>query len=109
MENFNKDKLERAKKRVHELKGFYIHATVYTVINVFILVNIYVRADYDDANFWQFGHFMTPFFWGIGLLFHGLKVFNANPFFTKTWEERQIKKYMEKDRTDANRIIKKRK
>ncbi len=109
MENFREDKLERAKKRVQELKGFYIHATVYTVINIFILVNIYVRTDYDNEGFWKFGHFLTPFFWGIGLLFHGLKVFDANPFFGKNWEERKIKKYMNEDREDADRILNRKK
>jgi len=108
MENVTKNKRERAKKRVDELKGFYIHAAVYTVINIFILVNIFVNSDYNNESFWEFGHFFTPFFWGIGLLFHGLKVFNMNPFFGKNWEEQQIKKYMEKDEEAAKKVIKRR-
>ena len=106
MENLNEEKRERAKKRVDELKGFYIHATVYAVINTIILVNIFVRTDFKQENFWQFGHFFTPLFWGIGLLFHGLKVFDLNPFFGKAWEERQIKKYMEEDKETARKIMK---
>ena len=107
MESFN-EKRERAKKRVDELKGFYIHAAVYAVINGFVLVNILVQADYNSESFWEVGHFFAPFFWGIGLLFHGLNVFNINPLYGKDWEERQIKKYMEKDRAAANKIMKKR-
>lgn len=104
MENMNSEKLNRAKKRVEELKGFYIHAAIYTVINTFILVNIFISIGYDDESFWQFGHFVTPFFWGIGLFFHASKVFNFNPLFNKDWEQRQIKKYMEKDREEADRF-----
>ena len=35
--------------------------------------------------------------WGIGVLFHGMKVFNYSPFFNKDWEERKIKEYMDKE------------
>ncbi|MDT0607105.1 2TM domain-containing protein [Croceitalea rosinachiae] len=106
MENFNIDKLNRAKKKVDELKGFYIHAAIYTVINTFILVNVFIRSGYDGESFWQFGHFLAPFFWGIGLLFHASKVFNFNPLFNKGWEKRQIEKYMEKDREEAEKYTK---
>lgn len=91
MEKFNKEKYNRAKKQVDELKGFYIHATIYVVINTFILVNIFLNTD----NFWQWPHFITLFAWGIGLAFHASKVFGFNPFLGKDWEERQIKKFMD--------------
>ena len=98
------EKLNRAKKRVEELKGFYIHLSVYLVINAFIMVNILIRSWDDGDTFWQFGTFFTPFFWGIGLAFHGAKVFNYNPILGKNWEERQIRKYIEKDKRDASKF-----
>ncbi len=109
MKNLNREKLDRAKKRVEELKGFYIHAAVYVIINIFILVNIFVRNNYEGESFWELGHFFTPFFWGIGLLFHASKVFNFNPLLGKDWEKRQIEKYMEQDRNEADKYIKRRK
>ncbi|RDY62018.1 hypothetical protein DX873_03150 [Flagellimonas nanhaiensis] len=96
---FEPDKLERAKKRVEELKGFYIHMAVYVVVNVFILVNIYLRTDY----FWQWPHFVTLFGWGLGLGFHAAKVFGFNPMFGRKWEERQIQKYIDKDKEEAKK------
>lgn len=101
MEEINQDKLNRAKKRVDELKGFYIHFSIYLAVNAFILVNIYLNTD----DFWQVGHFFTLFFWGIGVAFHAMNVFRYNPLFSKSWEERQIKKYMDKDRNDANKFL----
>ncbi len=97
------EKLKKAKKRVEELKGFYIHLTVYIIINSFIIVNILIRALGDGDTFWQIGTFFTPFFWGIGLAFHAAKVFNYNPILGKNWEEKQIKKYIEKDKRDAEK------
>ena len=104
--NYN-DKKERAKKRVEELKGFYKHLMVYIMVNIMITTIIVVSHMYNGADFidalWDFGSISTWFFWGIGVFFHGLKVFSFNPFFNKDWEERQIQKYMEEDKEQSEK------
>ncbi|MBT8291835.1 MAG: 2TM domain-containing protein [Eudoraea sp.] len=100
----NQNKLERAKKRVDAIKGFYIHLAVYILINSFILVNIYIRTMAEGESFWKFSTFFTIIFWGIGLFFHWAHVFNFNPLFGKKWEERQIQKYIEKDKREADKF-----
>nr|WP_299485861.1 2TM domain-containing protein [uncultured Allomuricauda sp.] len=100
MENFNKDKYKRAKKQVEEMKGFYIHLSIYTLINAVILVNIYRNTD----DFWQWPHFVTLVGWGIGLLFHASKVFGFNLLFGRGWEERQIQKYIDKDKKEMDKF-----
>lgn len=102
MTRYSNDKYGRAKKRVDELKALFIHTGVYLVINAFILINIGLQSE----NFWQWGHFFTPFFWGIGLAIHAAITFRFNPLFGKDWEERQIKKYMDKDRQEADKYTK---
>lgn len=102
------DKLERAQNRVKELKGFYIHWIVYLIINILIsTTTIMARMDggetFNEA-FFNFASFSTAIFWGIGLAFHAAKVFNYNPFFTKDWEERQIEKYVEQDKKEAEKF-----
>lgn len=100
------EKLKRAKKRVDELKGFYIHLMVYLVINAFILVTQMI-ANADEAGFglgWY--SFTTAIFWGIGLAIHALVAFRLNPFFGKAWEERMIEKFMEEDRREAEKYKK---
>ncbi|HBU78987.1 MAG TPA: hypothetical protein DEF18_12875 [Muricauda sp.] len=99
MENSNKEKYNRAKKRVDELKGFYIHLAIYVVINAFILVNLYLRND----DFWRWEHFFTLIAWGVGVLFHASKTFGVNPLLGKDWEERQIQKYMDEDKEEMNK------
>ena len=103
MNNYEEDKLVRAKKRLDELKGFYIHLTVYLGVNAFILINIALRSLKDGDTFWHFGTFVTPVFWGIGLLIHALGAFRINPFFGKGWEKKQIQKYMDEDRREAEK------
>lgn len=103
MNNIQEDKLKRAKKRVDELKGFYIHLAVYVAVNAFILINIAVRSVGDSDTFWHFGTFVTPVFWGIGLLFHAMHTFRLNPILGKDWEQRQIQKYMDEDKKEAEK------
>jgi hypothetical protein len=103
MENYDEDKLKRAKKRLDEIKGFYIHLAVYLAVNAFIMINIAMRSYNDSDSFWEFGTFVTPVFWGIGLLFHAIHTFNLNPFFGKDWEQKQIQKYMDEDKREADK------
>lgn len=103
----NTNKKERAKKRVEELKGFYIHLMVYVLVNIMISTIIVVSRVYNGESFldalWDFGTVSTWVFWGIGVVFHGLKVFSYNPFFNKDWEERQIQKYLEEERKESEK------
>ncbi len=90
----------RAKKRLDQIKGFFWHAVSYLLVNIFLLVVIAVNLD-DGDSFWTFGTFATPFFWGIGLFFHGLGVFGFQVFFGRDWEERKIKEFLEKEKRNT--------
>jgi len=81
----------KAKKRVDEIKGFYGNLTSYIVVNIGLMaINLTTSPQYLWF-FWPLG------WWGLGVLFHGLKVFNYMPFFNKDWEERKIKEFIEKE------------
>lgn len=97
MTAMDQKKYERAKKRVHDEKGFYAHLAIYIVINIFILImNIrHINLDISDWGFWSI--FITPVLWGIGLFFHWMKVFDKNPFFSKDWEERKINEILKEE------------
>ncbi|APY12828.1 hypothetical protein BWZ22_10825 [Seonamhaeicola sp. S2-3] len=84
----------RAQKRLKELKGFYWHTFWYIVVNVFILIMIVSNT---EDNIFHFGTLATPLFWGIGLGFHALSVFGKNLIFSKSWEDRKIREFMEKE------------
>lgn len=95
MENHIKeDNYLRAKKRVQKIKGFYIHLAVYIVVNLMLAI----------MSGWHGGleGFLEPlkttgFFWGIGLFFHWYGVFGKNIFFSKEWEQKKIKEFMDND------------
>jgi hypothetical protein len=84
-----------AKKRVKKIRGFYNHAIVYLVINL-MLVIINIQNLESGESYFQYRNFITAFFWGIGLLAHGLATFLPQWFLGNNWEERKIKEFMEK-------------
>lgn len=84
-----------AQKRVKNIKGFYVHLTVYVFVNIFLSFQIYWSS---KNEFWRWESFSPALFWGIGLLAHGTSVFGTNLLFGKNWEERKIKELMEKDK-----------
>jgi uncharacterized integral membrane protein len=89
---------DKAINRVKKIKGFYTHLAVYIVINIiFVIVNIQ-NLDKGESYF-QFKNFSTAFFWGIGLVAHGLSTFGGEIFFGSDWEEKKIKELMEKEKS----------
>ena len=86
----------RAQKRVKEEKGFYNHLFWYVVVNIFIILSIVAGYGWDFNQIFTFNAYSTAVFWGIGLLFHAIGVFGKGIVFSKNWEERKIKEYMDK-------------
>jgi uncharacterized RDD family membrane protein YckC len=82
----------RAKRRVQEIKDFYAHLIVYIIVNaVLVLINLLVTPGF----LW----FLFPLIgWGIGLFFHAVFGFGIFGVFTKEWEDKKIKEYMDKGR-----------
>ena len=99
MEDLDKAKYARAKKKMDEIKGFYWHLTIYLVINFILLVikSGLFSGEFFDIKILYVSPLSTTFYWGIGLIFHGLFVFQNKFRFLKDWEDRKIKEYMKKD------------
>ena len=98
---------KRAEKRLKEVKGFYWHFFWYLAVNIFISVGKITRnlengESFNDA-FFDFGTFAVWAFWGIGLVSHWFGVFGKNFFFSKDWESRKIKEFMDKENDVLNK------
>lgn len=84
---------EKAAKRVEELKGFYGNLISYCIFIPFL---IFINFQTSPKYHW----FWWPMLgWGIGVISHGIKTFGIGT----DWEERQIKKYMEKQEENAKK------
>lgn len=92
----------RAKKRVKAIKGFYLHAVVYILVNIFIsgiIIFGLMQSGYSFKDtFSNFGVYSTWVFWGIGIFFHWMGVFGFRSLgFSRDWEERKIQAYLDKE------------
>ena len=91
-------KYDRAKKKIKDIKGFYSHLTVYLIVNIGITLlrlNVFEGRWEFEAPVWTY--LLTPFFWGIGLAFHGLFVFQHKFSFFRNWEKKKIQQYMDRE------------
>ena len=92
VEDHNDEAYMRARKRVKELKDFYTHVIVYIAVNIVLLVINLISS--PDALWF----YWATIFWGIGLGFHGLSVLLSGSFLGQEWEDRKVKKYMDKEK-----------
>lgn len=71
---------------VRKLKGFYIHLSQYIiVIAALFAINLWQGATHLWAVWPALG-------WGIGVLFHGLRVFERFSPFGADWEKKEVEK-----------------
>jgi hypothetical protein len=108
------ERYQRARLQVDRMKKFFRHLRVYIVVNVLLIIfklrlfrfftdqGIRNEQFYDWLDWNIIG---TPVLWGVGLAIHAFYVFvlqgkkwnDVKPGFIVEWEERQIKKYLDKD------------
>jgi len=85
----NLEAYERAKKRVEAKFGFYIHLSVYIVVNLLLII---INFSTSTQYLW----FKWPLIgWGIGLFFHALSVFLFST--GSAIKEQMIEKEMERE------------
>jgi len=86
----------RAVEKVEKLKEFYQNIISYCIVIPFLVfINLWFSP--------QFHWFWFPMFgWGIGVLFHGLDVYNYNPILGRNWESKKINELMNEEDDTSN-------
>lgn len=87
---------QRARKRVQDVRGFYVHVAVYLIVNLFLFaLNILTTS----GVLW---FYWPALGWGVGLAIHFVLTFGPAPVRSEpgdAWEQRKIQEYMERDRS----------
>jgi hypothetical protein len=94
----NEDRYYVAKKKVNEIKGFYGNLASYILVNVILLV---INLATSPEHLWFFWPLLG---WGLGVLIHGMTVFQWFPFLGKEWEEKKIKQYIDIENQKKNKF-----
>lgn len=101
--------LERANKRIKELKGFYRHILIFIAVNGFLfllqsgVLRPFMPEGFPTETYYFDWVNANIAIWGIILLVHAIIVYRGKFPFFKKWEERQIQKYMDEDRNEMDR------
>ena len=83
---------ERARKRVEDVVGFWVHALIFAVVNVGIWIIDAAQGDGIEWAYW------TTIPWGIGLAIHAVVLIAELRIFGDSWRERKIREYMDRER-----------
>lgn len=100
MEEFTTERIryEKAKKTAKNIRNFYINLTCYcVVIPILIFVNLKYVPEFQWFWFSMLG-------WGIGLFAHAMEAFQFNPFFSKEWEDRKLKQFIDEEKLRKNQF-----
>lgn len=89
-------RLQRVRKKLESIIGFYKHLGSYLLINTAILLYTWFTLR-EEAHFFTLSNFSMPLFWGLGVVFHAIGVFGKNIFLDSAWEERKIQELIEKE------------
>ena len=85
----NREAYEQAKQRVEAKYGFFVHLTVYVLVNLLLIV---INLSSGNEVLW----FTFPLVgWGIGLMFHALSVFvfaGRGSLITEKMIEKELKR-----------------
>jgi len=93
------ERVEAARQYVHQLKAFYVHASVFagsSLINFVInlVINLSAGIAGDWRSWWSLWAFLG---WGIGIIVHGSVVrLNRPSSSVSTWEQKEIAKVLER-------------
>ncbi len=75
------------------IRGFYIHASMYVLVNGLLIVNNLLTSPHIYWFIWP------TIGWGVGLAAHALAVYGIHGLWGAEWEQRKIKEIMEKNRS----------
>ncbi|GAB7256720.1 2TM domain-containing protein [uncultured Polaribacter sp.] len=101
MEDINKYKIAKARKKVEDIKKFYKHVVTYIIVNLFLtfvwkfsfkIFGSFILSNQFNSD--GFKHIPFWLIWGIFLILDAFRTFDVITIFGKDWEERKMKEFM---------------
>ncbi len=93
-EDFNRDKSYlKAKKKVRQIKIFYLHLAGYAIGVGLLIWNIYIASG-PYANFFTWFNTIFIIAWSIFIIIHGWSTFKGRLFFKEKWQEKKMEEFM---------------
>jgi len=87
----------KARKRVKSLRRFYIHLFFFLIVNIALLFNLIMLEKNESLSFFVWAVLNVMITWSICIIIHAYFVFNGKILFSKAYEERKIKEFMQEN------------
>ncbi|MCT4628768.1 2TM domain-containing protein [Winogradskyella sp.] len=98
-----KQRLLRAKKHVRRSKLFYIHFAGYLIVVALLLYNLYiVEGAYKNTIISL--NLSVLVLWTVAIVLHAWRVFKERKVFRKSWVEKKIASYLEKEEVEETKM-----
>lgn len=105
MEKGGENRYMRARKKVANLKGFYVHLAWYVVICVllvgsrlyYLITQGTAPSNADFQNWLNWNIFLVPLIWGAAVAIHAVTVFRPTWKPLARWEERKTREFLERE------------
>ncbi|MET0569541.1 MAG: 2TM domain-containing protein [Hyphomicrobiaceae bacterium] len=80
-------RLDRARRQLAAVEGFYIHLAAFAIVIAALVALNWATGDEWWVQ-WVFAG------WGLGVVAHALAVFGKAPAALRHWEQRKVREYM---------------
>lgn len=87
----------KAKKKVKNIKFFYVHLLGYVLSVLLICYNLYIIEEGPYKDFFIWFDIVAMIIWGLFILMHAWSVFKGRLFFKKSWELKKIEQFMKEE------------
>jgi len=94
--NFNKQHLQLAYKKIEQLKSFYMHVAAYCVVNISLLM-FWCFESFMPETFWRTTFLVATIISGFIVIVHAIFLFSTKYLLPGDWEEKKFKTLMEKE------------
>ena len=101
--NNDNQRLQEAKRNVRRLKIFYIHLVGYIVLVALLCYNLYIVEGPYKNNIISL-NLSILVSWTVFILLHAWRVFKERKIFKKSWEDKKIASYLEKDEIEETKM-----
>jgi hypothetical protein len=103
--DLNKDKssYSKAKEKLKHVKIFYMHLIGYIIAVGLMLYNIYILdGSNPHADFFLWFNSIIILAWTVFIILHGRWALKGKVFFSKSWEDKKAKEFIEKANKNKN-------
>ena len=80
-----------ARRHVEAVKGFYVHAGIYLIVNAGLIA---INAA-TSSRWWAYWPLLG---WGLLLAGHWIAVYRPFRLFSETWEKKRVDDFMRRDK-----------